>query len=153
MNDFIDKSNALISKGTTVLNLCGTPDDKYTKMFTDLGATVTCVDKKIGIDLVNYIKDMPDFDIIFFSYGLHYFSRDYAIKTLLPALKAHGKIIAIATFYNNPDPDFTHAMTTWYPADFHGHGTFLFDSTRDSSHKGLDGTVRHWYITEVIYKT
>ncbi len=129
----LEKLLPYIKHGGKVLDLgCG-KGAKTKKLFQKSGY-VTAVDKKItktksrGIlwicmDIQEYIKVVRKdkcFDVIFMHNVIQFLPKRYIHSTLIPWLRqhvAHGGMVAIRTFYRDPDPPFTHPLASYHTLD------------------------------------
>lgn len=124
-NTFID----CIKPGCRVLDL-GAGEGKFTQMFLERGAIVTAVDtqppafqdakltvKKMKIEDFCASKGNEHYDLAFARNVIQFLDKSWVYETLFPWIDKHlvkGGIVAIETFYQDPEPPFDHSMTSLY---------------------------------------
>lgn len=167
--DFTKTFLSGIKPGQRVLDL-GAGGGDFVRMFVDRGARVTAVDPRIPEiqDVMINSKRMeieefcaaenPDrYDLIFARNVIQFLDKNWTLENLFPWMEEHTSqqgIIAIETFYKDPEPPFDHPMRALYTLgelmnyfmpwkDIHA---------REYSHQGLDmnGQARKFFVSSLI---
>jgi len=169
-NTFLDG----IEPGNKVLDL-GAGEGKFAQMFLDCGATVTAVDmkppafqdpalivKKIKIEDFCASEEGEQYDLVFARNVIQFLDKSWVYETLFSWIDKHlvkGGIIAIETFYQDPEPAFAHPMRSlWTLPEL---TSFLMNETqlyakelyaKQFDHIGFDmsGQTRKFFVTSLI---
>lgn len=129
MKNFTDHVLDVINPGDSVLDIGG-GDGKFAKMFIDRGARVTIVDPKAIASTAEqsivetktieaYCREIHSekYDAMFLRNVIQFLDRTWVFESLIPWMKEHlteRGIIAIKTFYQNPEPPFARPVTSTY---------------------------------------
>jgi 2-polyprenyl-3-methyl-5-hydroxy-6-metoxy-1,4-benzoquinol methylase len=169
-NTFLD----CIKPGNKVLDI-GAGDGKFAQMFLDRGAIVTAADtkpptfqdpalivKKMKIEDFCANEDGEQYDLVFARNVIQFLDKSWVCETLFPWLDKHlakDGIVAIETFYQDPEPAFTRRMPSlWTLAEL---TSFLMTETglyakeiyaKQFDHIGFDmnGLMRKFFVTSLI---
>ena len=155
-----------------VLDL-GAGEGKQAEKFSAAGGFVTAVDKKIPqkqnqkiiwkksvLEEFIFSSDFDDvYDVIFTQNVIQFLDKKWTLGIFMPALQKHlskNGIIAIRTFYKNPDPPFNKAPVSFYKINdllnsFKGWEVLC---SREFKYNGLglNGINRHFYLSDLIVK-
>ena len=169
--DFTRKIFEYLKPGNHVLDL-GAGVGDFARMFVEHGAKVTAVDPIVMTQPDPNIKTKPmriedfynehnsdQYDLIFARNILQFLDKNWVFATLFPWLEGHltpNGIIAIETFYQNPNPPFDQPMRSLYTlqeltAHFMSWSEIF---AREYNHQGLDmsGQSRQFFISSLIVR-
>ncbi|MEZ4210119.1 MAG: class I SAM-dependent methyltransferase [Patescibacteria group bacterium] len=171
MNHLTSQFIELLPPNSTVVDL-GSGPGIYAKKLLDLGHQVIAVDKKIVLDIPGIdfrhqsVQDFiinlpPDFkaDGWLLKNVIQFIDKKYVLNTLIPTIKNHTNpngIIAVETFFKDPEPAFDHPFTSYY------HLTDLTPLLLDwdiqylkeevSENKDMNGTIRSFAIISLLVR-
>jgi 2-polyprenyl-3-methyl-5-hydroxy-6-metoxy-1,4-benzoquinol methylase len=169
MKNFTDHVLDAIHPGDSVLDIGG-GDGKFAKMFVERGARVTIVDPKATASTLEQsiveTKTIEAFcsearsekyDAIFLRHVIQFLDRTWVFETLFSWMRehltAHG-IIAVKTFYQNPEPPFRRPVTSTYTLTElqQQFPTWTELVGRQYAHQGSDmhGQMRKFFTVDVI---
>ena len=170
MDEFTKKFLDLVWPSQTILDL-GAGIGTYSEMFADRDALVTAVDKHIPNQIGDNItcvrmtaekfitQDEHIYDGAFFRNIMQFFDKTWTFEHLFPWLGNHlkpGGVIAIETFYQEPNPPFDHPLASLYTMQelqqYFGSWQEIY--ARHYEHKGSDmsGRNRQFYISDLIIR-
>lgn len=161
-----------IQSGDVVLDL-GAGQGRFARMFVEHGARVTAVDPQLPADLdagitvqrmtveaFCTISSPTAYTCIFARNVIQFLDKAWVGEVLFPWMMAHlmpGGMIAISTFYHNPDPPFERLMPSLYTLDellvaFPRWSELL---SRQYQHRGPDmsGQLRTFFTTDLIVQS
>lgn len=158
-----------IQPGHHVLNL-GAGEGKFAQMFVERGASVTMVDtqlpkiqdanvhvQQMSIEEFCAIENPDRYDGIFARNSIQFLDKNWVHETLFPWLEDHSSdngIIAIETFFQNPEPPFNRHMKSLYALkELQSHFLSWNEMyAREYSHLGLDmsGQTRKFFVSSLI---
>lgn len=157
---FIDKFVAQLPKFGNIFDM-GAGDLRWSSYIADrcIGRIVFAVDSKPmpndkpGVLVVNSdmrkIAFTQDAAGVLFKNSIQFIERDEAFNLIkeIPS----GVIVAIETFYKEPEPSFS-IKSTYRISDFKEYGKILWSEETEETAVGLDGSKRKFYLTRVILK-
>jgi cyclopropane fatty-acyl-phospholipid synthase-like methyltransferase len=125
LNIFLDH----IKPGSKVLDL-GSGDGEFAQMFLERGAIVTAVDteppkfqddklvvKEMKIEDFCASAENEKYDLIFLRNVIQFLDKSWVLETLFPWLGEHlaqDGLIAIKTFFQEPEPPLSHRTKSLY---------------------------------------
>jgi 2-polyprenyl-3-methyl-5-hydroxy-6-metoxy-1,4-benzoquinol methylase len=169
LGNFINTFLNCIKPGDNVLDL-GAGEGNFAQMFLDRGAIVTAVDKqppafqdanltvkKIRIEDFCASADDGQYNLVFARNVIQFLDKSWVYETLFPWIDKHlakDGIVAIETFYQNPEPAFDRPMHSLYMLN---ELTSYFMTWKDLhaeeyGHLGFDmsGQTRKFFISSLI---
>lgn len=169
--NFAEAFVSIIKPNDHILDIGGGQGD-FAQKFIERGAHVTIVDPKttlVSSDQITVYKmtieafcaePHPEmYTAIFARNVIQFLDRAFVFEILLPWMKEHldnHGLIAIKTFYQNPEPPFDRPVTSLYEltelsAHFIAWPELL---TQQYRHRGLDmsGQARQFYTTDIIVR-
>lgn len=167
--DFTAACLAKITPGMTVLDI-GAGNGRFAQMFADRGAQVVAVDPEAptgtppGITFVKQkIEDFiarpgdDKYDFIFLRNIIQFLEKSWTLTALFPWLEEHttaNGLIAIETFYANPEPPFPRPLRSAYELkELTAHfSRWLEIYSAQYEHLGPDmsGHERRFFTTDLI---
>lgn len=155
---FIDKFIAQLPKFGNIFDM-GAGDLRWSKHLAARcpGRIVFAIDSKPmpadqpGVFVVN--TDMRDIAFtqdaagVLFKNSAQFIEREdtFGLLERIPS----GVIVAIETFYKEPEPSFN-IKSTYRVSDFNQYGKVLWSEETEETAVGLDGSKRKFYLTRVI---
>jgi 2-polyprenyl-3-methyl-5-hydroxy-6-metoxy-1,4-benzoquinol methylase len=129
IQNFTNTFLSYIKPNNQVLDL-GAGEGKFTQMFLNYGAIVTAVDmqppvfhdnrltvKKMEIKSFCASEKNKCYDLIFARNVIQFLDKNWVFETLIPWIEDHlaqRGIVAIKTFYQNPEPPFNRSINSLY---------------------------------------
>lgn len=168
-HDFTNTFLSYIQPGQHVLDL-GAGDGKFAQMFVERGGKVTAVDthpinindamivsKQMTIEDFCVTESAEKYDLIFARNAIQFLDKNWALESLLLWMEEHissNGIIAIETFYQEPEPPFDHPMRSLYTLK-ELTGYFMSWNelyAQEYSHVGLDmgGQTHKFFVSSLI---
>jgi 2-polyprenyl-3-methyl-5-hydroxy-6-metoxy-1,4-benzoquinol methylase len=164
-NTFLD----CVKPGSKVLDL-GAGEGIYTQMFLDQGASVTAVDtrppafddaklivKKMTVEDFCRVEETGRYNLVFARNVIQFLDKNWVFENLFPWLEDHLEpdgVIAIETFYQDPEPPFDHPMSSLYRLDELNAYFISWQElrAREYEHVGFDlaGQTRKFFISSLI---
>ena len=171
MNHLTSQFIEQLSPNSTVVDL-GSGAGMYSKKLLDLGHQVIAVDKRIvldvpGIDfrhqtIQDFITNLPpDFkaDGWLLKNVIQFIDKEYILNTLIPILKARTSpngVIAIETFFKDPEPAFDHPFASYYHltdlTPLFSDWNTLYEKKEMDEHSDMNGTIRNFAITSLLVR-
>ena len=169
MNQLISEFIHHLRPNSTVVDL-GSGPGQYSKKLLDHGHQVIAVDKKIvldtpGIDfrhqtIQDFITNLPpDFkaDGWLLKNVIQFIDKEYILNTLIPTLKAHTNpngVIAIETFFKDPEPAFDRPFTSYFYlyelTPLFSDWNTLYKQEEMDEHSDMNGTIRNFAVTTLV---
>lgn len=171
MKNFTDHVLDAIHPGDSVLDIGG-GDGKFAKMFIECGAHVTIVDPKAIASTAEqsfvetktieaYCREVHSekYDAMFLRNVIQFLDRTWVYESLIPWMKEHlaeHGIIAVKTFYQNPEPPFARPVASVYSLTElqQQFPTWTELVGRQYAHQGSDmhGQMRKFFTVDVIVR-
>lgn len=166
---FITEVLKLLKQGDFVLDL-GAGEGRQAERFMEAGAVVTAIDKKSDVKLKNidwrktsvqdFIADNKNnqkYGIIFSQNLLQFLDKAWVFSELFPWLNNHlepSGIIAIKTFYQEPEPAFSEPLVSLYNAEELQKGfadyQVILKNQAEVTGPDMKGKIRKFFITKLI---
>ena len=158
-----------IKPGHKVLDF-GAGEGNFTQMFLDRGAIVTAIDirpptfsdnkliiKKMKIEDFCLGNNDEKYDFIFARNVIQFIDKNFVFETLFPWIEKNlvpQGIVAIETFYQDPEPPFNHPMVSLYALEelISYFMTWKEIDAKEYDHMGLDmsGQTRKFFVSSLI---
>lgn len=167
---FISEVLKLVKPDDRVLDV-GAGLGHQAERFARAGAVVTAIDKRVNselhdvtwhkISVEDFIADNNNqkYKIIFSQNLLQFLDKEWVFSKLLPWLKDHlepGGIIAIKTFYQEPEPVFPRPCLSFYSAEelLSGFDDFqiILEGQNEIVDFDINKVIRNFFITSLIIK-
>lgn len=169
--NFVDTTLHLVNPGHHVLDL-GAGNGTFAQIFVERGARVTVVDisirkitdpsvttKKMRVEDFVEIEQTGKFGLIFARNILQFLDKPWVFETLFPWLDDHlssAGVIAVETFYQDPEPPFDHPMRSLYTLQELTTHFISWEEllARQYEHRSLDmsGHERTFFTTDMIVR-
>lgn len=167
--EFIKTVLDCIKPGHHVLDL-GTGDGRFARLFAERGAHVTAVDpeapttaeplidfKKMPVEEFMSHADTTPYDMVFMRNFIQFLDKQWCFDILFPWVGTRlrgGGILAIHTFYRDPEPPFDHPMRSLYPINELKEHFVLWPEVlaEEYCERGLDmaGQERTFFVSDLI---
>lgn len=165
---FITTVFSTVQAGQAVLDI-GAGQGIFARRFVDRGAHVVAVDPR-GFELSDQLltsrrmsiekfilNDTARYDLVFARNVLQFLEKRWVFDDLLPWIEGHltsHGIIAIETFFTEPNPPFPKALASTYTLDelrtILPHWTELLAEQYEHRGSDMQGEMRHFSTTDVI---
>ncbi|MEK7519161.1 MAG: SAM-dependent methyltransferase [Patescibacteria group bacterium] len=167
--DFTKTFLDLLKPNQHVLDL-GAGEGKFSRMFLERGTIVTAVDiripkqeeekfRAVRMKIEDYCNtpNTEKYNRFFLRNVIQFLDKNWVFEILFPWIENHSSdssIVAIETFYQDPEPPFDHPMRSLYSLDeltLH-FMTWVEHFARQYSHMGLDmgGQTRKFFLSSLI---
>ena len=169
--EFLERFYKLIQPGFRVLDL-GAGQGKQAKKALELGTQVIAIDRDEPMSRDPAIQwhiepieqwinsaEIHSFNAVLVRNVIQFFDKKFVADTLLPKLKTLAKekgVVAIETFYRNPEPPFEKDFLSYWTKDELENNfadwEIIYSTMYAADGKDLGGQDRRFYRTNLIAK-